>query len=124
MLAISQWRAAGVSRLVTSRDRREPTSRLTPAARRGSVFVDHPMEQLFEVLVIHLHPADNDVVMIREHEERARRPAGRHRDADLAAAIVVQKLDAFAAQLVEKARRLALHLETIAIVAAPAQLAH
>src|SRR5437588_5898281 len=102
-----------------ARERRAPPARSatrsrsaceTGLARRGSGggtcssrfaghagLPDHTMEQLFEILIIHLQPTDDDAVMVRQHEERACRPAVRHGDAQLAPSIVVEHSDAFKA---------------------------
>lgn len=79
------------------------------------------MEQLFQILVVRLQTAHRDLVMIGQDEERPRRPALRHGDANLAPAIVVEHLHAFKAQVLQKGIQIALNVQAVTIVTAPAK---
>src|SRR5262249_50796999 len=91
-------------------------------SRGGFVLLDHAVEQVFKILVVGLQATQEDAVMVGEHAERARDPATRHGDTDLAATVVAEKLHAFLTQLLKKRWCFALDLQAIAIMAALAQL--
>src|SRR6266436_4551891 len=74
------------------------------------------MKQLFQVLVVRLQAAHNDIVQLGELEERLRRPASGNLHAILATSIVVEDLHGFKAQFVEKAVRVALNLQAVTIL--------
>src|SRR5262245_15794392 len=76
----------------------------------SSLFRDHPVEQLLQVLVVTLKASEEDAVVIGEGEEGARDPTGRHSDAQLATAIVVDDPSAFKLQLLHERCRVALDL--------------
>src|SRR5262249_60873613 len=86
------------------------------------ILLDHAMEQLLQVLVVGLQAAHDDVVELGQLEESLRRPAGGDLHAVLATAIVVENLHPFKAQVVEKAVRVALNLQAVAIVTPAAKL--
>ena len=80
------------------------------------------MKQLFEILIIRLESPQQDVMIVGQREERARHPVGRHGHAQLAPPIVLNDPHAFKAQLLAECRRVALDLQTVAVLTAAAQL--
>src|SRR5262249_15335262 len=84
-----------------------------PSMRLGSRFPgigDDAVKQLFQVLVVALHAAQDQAVVVGQGEERTRRPLRRYADAKLAVPILLDNLSAFKAQVFEEAGRVALNL--------------
>ena len=80
------------------------------------------MKQFFQVLVVALQAAQDDAVVVGQGEEGAGDPAGRHRHAQLTPAIVLDDADAFKAQLLDEGGRVALNLQSVAVLPVGAKL--
>ena len=61
------------------------------------LLVQDAMKQLFQILIIRLESAQQDVVIVGQGEERPRHPVGRHGDTQFAPSIVVKDAHAFKA---------------------------
>src|SRR5262249_11159538 len=87
------------------------------ATRRGAsllfwfpVFRQRPKEQLFQVLVVTLQAAEQDVMIVGQGKERPRDPAVWHGHAQFASTIVLDQAYTFKAQLLKEGARVALNL--------------
>ena len=60
------------------------------------------MKQLIEVLIVGLDATQKHAVVVGQGEEGARDPSRRDADAEFASSIVVENLDAFKAQFLDK----------------------
>src|SRR5262245_48425795 len=64
--------------------------------------LNHPMKQLIQILIVVLNAAQQNPIVVGQCEKGSRHPAGWDRHPQLASPIVVENLDAFKAEILQK----------------------